>query len=92
MHAIYGGYEITAKALILAAEATGRGRCLSEAGELSTQEGHPGLKPLQLACDKDLHDVVEGLLSVGVDVDTRDPSGATTLLYTCRNVSLFNQG
>lgn len=86
MHAIYGGHERTANVLLLAAEATGRGRCLSETGEQSTKEGHPGLKPLQLACDKDLHVVVEALLSAGIDVDARDPSGATTLTRTCRKV------
>ncbi|CAM9103439.1 unnamed protein product [Ectocarpus fasciculatus] len=85
LHAILGGHEQTAMALLDGARSVG---CVSQlVGACSPETGgatSPGLPPLHAACDKGLPDVVRALFAAGAKVEENDVAGASALLHACR--------
>ncbi|CAM9533557.1 unnamed protein product [Ectocarpus sp. 6 AP-2014] len=85
LHAILGGHEQTAMALLDGARSVG---CVSQlVGACSPETGgatSSGLAPLHAACDKGLQDVVRALVAAGAKVEEKDVAGASALLHACR--------
>ncbi|CAM9175135.1 unnamed protein product [Ectocarpus sp. 4 AP-2014] len=85
LHAILGGHEQTAMALLDGARSVG---CVSQlVGACSPETGgatSSGLAPLHAACDKGLQDVVRALVAAGAKVEEKDVAGARALLQACR--------
>ncbi|CAM9197954.1 unnamed protein product [Ectocarpus sp. 12 AP-2014] len=85
LHAILGGHEQTAMALLDGARSAG---CVSQlVGACSPETGgatSSALVPLHAACDKGLQDFVRALVAAGAKVEEKDVAGATALLQACR--------